>query len=137
MSRRNELTPSDIATIIQSAIRPVSEKVDDLLRDRVTRTDLKELRAEFMNGYVPRDVYEARHRQIEQDLLQLRKDYEESTQKVHERLESGKQQLEDRMKEQSKAQLSGRDQFWLRVTQVIGIVAVALTAFQFVASHWK
>lgn len=152
---RNELTPTDLAAIIQGALRPLSEKVDDLLANRVTRSDMDKLRAEITTGYVSRDVYEARHSalidrglQMEAMIREERKERETDQQKLHDRLESGRQQLEERMKlqkeetekefkEARQAQLSAKDQAWLRISQVIGLVAGLIGLFELISQHYK
>lgn len=151
----NDMTPADIAAILQSALRPLSEKVDDLLANRVTRADMEKLRAEITTGYVSRDVYEARHTslidrtlQLEAMIRELRKDVDADIQKIHDRLESGKAQLEARiikheeetgkkLDANDKAQLSRKDQRWLRLTQIGSGIAVAVTIIGLLLQHVK
>lgn len=119
-----QLNILEIANIVQSAIAPLSNKVqsvDDkvnlLNQDRVTRTDFEKLRQELHGSMVPRDVYETRHSalierdaQLESSIRELRRDHEEDMkssqaqhqqemQRIHDRIESGKQQFEARIKE--------------------------------------
>lgn len=141
----------EIAAIIQTALGPLmgevqslKGKVDTLSVDRVTRTDLEKLRAEIVGSYVPRDSYEARHAalidrnlQLENIMRELRKEYEQDIQRIHERLESGKQQLEERIKEIQQAELSAKDRAWLRVNQVLGILAILITIAELFLQHVK
>lgn len=140
---------NEMASIIQTAIGPLmgevqslKGKVDGLSVDRVTRTDLEKLRTEIIGSYVPRDSYEARHAalidrnlQLENTIRELRKDYETDVQRVHERLESGKQQLEDRMKEQKDTELSSKDRAWLRFTQILSIASILVVIADWLSQH--
>src|SRR5438067_11012908 len=115
----------DIATMLQTIISPLTsklqtleDKVDKLSQDRVTRSDIEKLRGELVGTMVPRDAYEPRHASLVERDMQLenisreeRKDridqikslgneMQLDLQRIHERLESGKQQLEERIKEQ-------------------------------------
>lgn len=142
---------SDIATIIQTAMGPLMSevqslkgKVDGLSVDRVTRTDLEKLRTEIVGSYVPRDSYEARHAalidrntQLENICRELRKDYESDVQRIHDRLESGKQQLETRIKDLQETELSAKDRAWLRFSQLLGILSIALVAIDWISQHLK
>lgn len=138
---------SELTTLMQATITPlvtelqiVKNKVDLLNQDRVTRSDLKEL----SNSFVSRDYYNVAHRQIEESILDVRKDQEalrneaqQAYQRLHERLESGKQQLEDRMKQQHEAQLSLKDRAWLRFSQVASVVAILASAADILLQHVK
>lgn len=140
---------SDLATILQATINPLinklqvlETKVDGLNQDRVTRTDLEKLRAEITGAYVPRDSYEARHSalidrnlQLENTIRELRKDYESDVQRMHDRLESGKQQFEDRFKQMAETELSAKDRAWLRVNQMLGIASIILVVVDWLSQH--
>lgn len=151
---------SELATFIQTTLSPVTNKlqtleskVDALNMDRVTRSDIEKLRSEMSTAYVPRDAYEPRHaalierdaqienlvrevrRDIEVQMKQLRDDTKKESQKIHERLESGKQQIEDRFKEQQEIQLSARDRTWVRWSQVVGYIGMALAILGFIVDH--
>jgi hypothetical protein len=140
---------NEIATIIQTAMGPLmgevqslKGKVDGLSVDRVTRTDLEKLRAEIVGSYVPRDSYEARHAalidrntQLENVMRELRKDYESDVQRIHDRLESGKTQLEARIKDVQEAELSGKDRAWLRFNQALGILSILIVVADWLFQH--
>jgi hypothetical protein len=142
---------NDIAAIIRAAIEPLlmeirdlKVKVDTLSSDRVTRTDLENVRKEIVGNYVPRDAYEPRHAslvernaKLEDSLRDFRKEHEEDLLKIHERLESGKQQLEDRMKQQHEVQLNEKDRAWIRLSQASGFFAMALAILSWILQHVK
>lgn len=142
---------NDIAAIIQAAVNPLMSevqslkgKVDVLSVDRITRTDLEKLRTEIVGSYVPRDSYEARHSalidrnlQLETAMRELRKDYEADVQRLNERLESGKQQLEVRIKDAQETELSAKDRNWLRFSQALGILSVVIVAIDWLSQHVK
>lgn len=131
-SIKAELSP------ITSKLGVLEEKVNDLNKDRVTRTDLEKMTSNF----VQRDAYEARHtqlidrdKQLEDDVRELRRDVEAADQKIHERLESGKQQIEDRIKNAQELQLSEKDRNWMRITQVMGALGMIGALFDFIFQH--
>jgi hypothetical protein len=135
----------DILNAIRQEIAPLAskmtvleEKINDLNRDRVTRSDLEKLTLAF----VPRDAYEARHAQLvdrdkelEADIRDIRKELEDSQQKIHDRLESGKQQLEDRMKQIQEVRLTEQDRWWLRISQLLGGLGFFAAVIDFLLQH--
>lgn len=137
--------PMDIINAIRQEVQPLltkigvlEDKISDLNKDRVTRSDLEKLAMAF----VPRDSYEARHAQLierdkelENDMRELRKEQEDANQKIHDRLESGKQQLEDRMKQMQEAKLSEQDRWWLRISQILGGLGLAAAVVDFLLQH--
>lgn len=139
MPPRNDY--SELANLIQATMSPlinkiqtIENKVDILSQDRVTRTDLEKLRGEIVGSFVDRASYEARQAALvdrnaatDMSMRELRKDMDADLQKIHDRLESGKQQIEDRIKNIQEAELSARDRAWLRVSQVIGIIALIVS----------
>jgi Rad3-related DNA helicase len=142
---------SDLAAVLQATINPLVQKlqtletkVDGLNTDRVTRTDLEKLRSEIVGSYVPRDAYEARHTalidrnlNLENTMRELRKDYESDVQRLHERLESGKIQLETRIKDAQQSELSAKDRNWIRGSQIMGYLAILLAILDFLLQHIK
>jgi predicted nucleic acid-binding Zn-ribbon protein len=118
-------------------MRTLTDKVNTLSTNGATRTDLEKLRNEIVGSFVDRASYEARHAalidrnsQLENMIRELRKEVEADSQKIHERFESGKQQIEDRLKaEQEKP--------WNRVYQISGVVAILLAVFEYLAAHFK
>jgi hypothetical protein len=139
---------SEIAALIKATLDPLVSKVssveakvdrlegkvDVLSQDRATRGDLDKLRQELFSTFVPQNFYEARHQalisraaEIENDVKTLRADVNIQIQHIHDRLESGKQQIENRLKDQQEAELSSRDRNWVRWTQALGFIAVAIT----------
>lgn len=145
----------DLSALLISKLQVLETKVDALNQDRVTRSDFENLRKEISGSYVPRDTYEARHAalierdtQLELRMKDIEKDYiaeikevkdatEKDMQRIHERLESGKQQLEDRIKQQADIQLSHKDRLWLRGSQVIGFVGLAVAVLDWLFQHVK
>lgn len=153
---------SDLAAIMQTAITPlttklqaIDDKVNALSQDRVTRSDIEKLRAELVGSMVPRDSYEPRHLAMTERLTTLengireeRKDrngeikaihdsMELDLQKIHERLESGKAQLEQRIKDQQDITLSDKDRQWIRWTQIVSIASIVIAILEFVSQHIK
>ena len=154
-------------TIIQSAIGPLSakigqldDKVNALALDRVTRSDIEKLRTELTNTTVQKDVYETRHltliqrdAQLEESLRNVIRDNQETIkniqaqnyaemQRMHERLESGKQQFEDRMKdieekiEKSREyEISAKDKIWMRISIIGGSISVFVAIIDFLIGH--
>lgn len=143
--RGGNYDPLDIVNAVRQEVQPLltkisalEEKINDLNRDRVTRSDLEKLAMAF----VPRDSYEARHAQLierdkelENDMRELRKDVEASDQKIHDRLESGKQQIEDRIKNAQEIKLSTQDRYWLRVSQILGAIGLLGALLDFISQH--
>lgn len=159
---------ADITAIIQSTLQSTLEplmskldakvdrlevKVDHLSQDRVTRADVEKLRNELLTTMVPRDTYEARHvsliqrnSDVETRLRKHEDDNQLELQRLHERLESGKQQFEDRFKEHIKQteekikdnqnnQLNDRDRHWVRLSQFFGVIAVIIALLSLVLDH--
>lgn len=151
---------SDLAAIMQSVVNPlasklqvIDDKVNSLSQDRVTRSDIEKLRAELIGTMVPRDAYEPRHlalteRQttLEAAIREERKDRDKEIkaihdsmeidlQRVHERLESGKAQIEQRFKDQQEMQLSDKDRLWIRWSQIIGFAGIVIAVLDWVTQH--
>lgn len=140
--QRNEY--ADLISVIQSTISPMvtklqvlEDKVDKLNQDRATRSDLEKLQDQLRLSFVPRDSYEPRHAslierdtQLEVMIRELRKDLDADLQKVHERFESGKEQIEDRFKQQ-------QERPWTRITQISGVVAVVLVVLDWLSQHLR
>lgn len=147
-----------------SKINAIDEKVNELRQDRVTRTEftstIESLRKEVMGSMVPRDAYEPRHAalierdaQLEASMRDLRRDFQEDMKNmqaqyqsdlkyIHERLESGKKQFEDRMDDieakidkEREAVLSTQDRFWVRFSQVTGVLAIVIALLEFLMAH--
>lgn len=144
-TRGGNYDPMDVINAVRQEVQPLltkinalEEKINDLNRDRVTRSDLEKLTMAF----VPRDSYEARHAQLierdkelEVDMRDFRKEHEEENKKIHERLESGKQQIEDRFKQLQEAKLSDQDRYWLRFSQFLGGLGLLGALLDFLLQH--
>lgn len=149
-----------VQTTIQTAITPLSnkigqldDKVNALALDRVTRSDIEKLRAELIGTMVPRDAYEPRHamlverdaqleasirdirRDIQEDVKTMQGTYQLEIQRLHERLESGKQHFEDRIDDMKEAELSAKDKVWVKTSIIIGIIATLISVFEFLLGH--
>jgi hypothetical protein len=128
---------SDYEQMVLNELQVLKGKVDVLTQDRVTRVDMEKLRAEMMGVFVDRPWYEARHTaliernaQLESMIRDLRHDIEEDQKKIHERLESGKEQIEERFKQQ-------QEKPWTRITQISGLVAMALVVLDWLSQHLR
>lgn len=151
---------SDLAAIMQTAITPlttklqaIDDKVNALSQDRVTRSDIEKLRAELIGTMVPRDAYEPRHlaltermttldamireerKERDEEIKDIHDSMELDLQKIHERLESGKAQFEQRLKDQQEMQLSDKDRLWIRWSQLIGFVGIVLAVLDWLTQH--
>lgn len=138
---------------LEAKVDKLDEKVDLISQSHASRADLEKLRRDIQASYVPRDAYEARHAaliardaQIEGDLKQLGSETQADFQRFHERLESGKQQIEDRLRlqseatdkklnEQKNATLSDQDRRWLRGSQIFGVAAVVIAVLDLIIQH--
>jgi len=158
---------SEIVSLIQRTLEPlianiskvdakvdrVTDKVDELVRDRVTRSDIEKLRGEIQSSFVLRAEYEPRHATLisrdsylESEIKRIDTEKENDSKRIHERMESGKQQIEDRfrdmskeveekLKERNQAELSAKDKGWIRVGQIGGIIALIIAIFDFISQH--
>lgn len=151
---------SDFAAMLQTTMHPLTtklqtleDKVDRLSQDRVTRTDIEKLRAELVGSMVPRDAYEPRHlalvermatleagiREERKDRLEdnkgVRDDVEQDLQRLYERMESGKAQIEQRFKDQQEMTLSGKDRLWIRWNQVVGLLGILIALIDLIVQH--
>lgn len=153
---------SDLAALMQSVVTPlttklnaIDDKVNALSQDRVTRSDIEKLRAELIGTMVPRDAYEPRHlaltermttldamireerKERDDEIKDIHDSMELDLQKIHERLESGKAQFEQRLKDQQDLTLSDKDRQWIRWTQIVSIVSILIAVLEFVSQHVK
>lgn len=166
-SRQHQPHYSEISAIIQAAIHPLvnnlqdlENKVDRLNEDRVTRTDIEKLRTELVGAMVPRDSYEPRHAalvdrdtQLEGMIREGRRELDERVRTFEERFTHGSEQFqqylkaidqrieesrryfEERVKQQTEAQLSVKDRAWLRWSQVIGFISVVISLLAIALQH--
>lgn len=148
----------DLNTIIQTLITPLisqlkelDSKVDKLNENYVTRSDLEKM----IVSLVPKELYETRHSaliardvELEQKIKAARFEMDASQQKLHERLESGKQQFEDRQKDmqrefekqfekQKETLLSNKDRVWIRWSQAVSAFAMIIAIIEFLSQHIK
>lgn len=172
---------ADIAAIVQSTLQSTLEplmskldakvdrlevKVDHLTQDRVTKADVEKIRNELLTTTVPRDSYEARHAaliqrnsDLESRLKQAEDRSQEELQRIHARLESGKQGFEDRfrdqtrmfeekmkehenrietkLKDQQNTNLNDKDRHWVRLSQLFGVIAVIIALLDLLFNHVK
>jgi len=140
---RNDYT--ELQAIIQTIIAPLIEKlreldtkVDRLSENNVTRGDIEKLSSNFIS----REYYNTRHDQlIERDLdlekmirdMEIKKQLD--LQKIYEKIEEHRQQAEARAQNQHQAQLSQQDRQWIRISQLIGVVAIIITILSFFLQH--
>ena len=141
-------------------MKDLESKVDKLSEDRVTRTDIEKLRAELIGSMVPRDGYEARHAalidrdaQLEAVIRETRRELDERARgfedrfthgseqferylkTIDQRIEESRKYFEERVKQQTEAQLSVKDRAWLRWSQVIGFIGVGLAVLAIALQH--
>lgn len=119
----------EITAIIQSSLAPIvnklqglEEKVDKLMQDRVTRSDMETRFKELTSIYVPRDLYEPHHTTSIERVNRLENDLRE----LHNRIEKKFEAIEE-------AALTEKDRTWLRIGQISGWIALALTLLPLLA----
>ncbi len=135
----------EIITLISDVnkkIERLSDKLEDLARDHVTRADIDNLRKEIQTSFVLRAEYEPRHNalisrdsSIESELKRVDSETQSEFQRLHERLESGKQQIEERLKQEREVALNSKDRSWVRVSQILGIVALIVSIVGLLLGH--
>lgn len=159
----------EIVALIQSTINPLvakmtilESKVDQLNQDRVTRSDIENLRKEVTGGFVPRDSYEPRHAQlVERDLQlettirELRKSYENDIEKLDAKLREETKNRNETLEKLIQARIEytkdfekkvnesiekiqvQKDRAWVRISQWAGILAIILSIVQVILQHTK
>lgn len=124
--RKND---DDMISILISKIEKLEGKVDLLFSDRATRSDIENLRKEIQTSYVTRVEYDTRHNEVvraqavfESDFNRVRGEIYAEFQKISDRNERSKQQMEDRFREERDAGISSKERIWMR----IGVLVSAL-----------
>jgi hypothetical protein len=115
----NEMLLTAINAKIEPIVRQLErmeERMESRTRDLVTRGDLESLRKEL----VTRDAFEP---QLHALKMQLAREQEDR--------ESVKKALEKRLDEIEAEQLSRQDRLWMRVGQVIAVLAFIMVMFEF------
>lgn len=146
---------SEIAALIQKTLEPLivnintkvdrlSEKVDELARDHATRSDMEKLRNEIHVSFVSKDVYETRHANLiardsflESEIKRIDAETQVEIQRLYEKLERGKQQVEDGFRDQAKAELSEKDRGWLRASYIGTFIAIVIAILDYISQHIK
>lgn len=147
--KEERIMPADIVAIIQTAISPLiakiqslEEKVDRLNQDRVTRSDVENLRKELLGTMVPRDSYEPRHAmlierdtQLELAIRDNRKEVDADLKELEKRIEVNKELIDEKIKEKSTADLSKEDRHWMRLTQIVAYVSLLVAIAEFAVQY--
>lgn len=127
---------------VNKKIERLSDKFEELARDYVTRADIDNLRKEIQTSFVLRAEYEPRHNALisrdsylESEIKRIDSESQNEFQRLHERLESGKQQIEDRFKQEREVVLNSKDRSWVRVSQILGIVALIVSIVGLLLGH--
>ncbi len=121
-----QLSPQDnemLLTAINAKIEPIvrqlermEERMESRTRNLVTRGDLEALRKEL----VTRDAFEP---QLQALRAQIARENEDR--------EMDKKAMEKRMDELEAEQISRQDRLWMRVGQVIAVLAFIMVMFEF------
>jgi uncharacterized protein YeeX (DUF496 family) len=74
-------------------------------------------------------------RNYEEDIKNMQLRHEAEMQRLHERLESGKKQFEDRIDTIKEAELSTKDRIWVRISIIGGSISVAVAIIDFFIGH--
>ena len=121
-----QLSPQDnemLLTAINAKIEPIvrqlermEERMESRTRDLVTRSDLEVLRKEL----VTRDSFEP---QLSALKAQIARENEDRT--------MDRKAMEKRLDEIEKEQISRQDRLWMRIGQVIAVLAFILVMFEF------
>lgn len=142
---------SEIASLIQKTLEPLISKVDKLegkidliFSDHVKRSDLENLRKDIQSSFILRAEYEPRHdalisrdTALESGIKRMDAEMQAEFQRLHDRLESGKQQIEDRFKTQEKESVSGKERFWMRAGTIFGILVGLIAIASFILQHFQ
>ena len=121
-----QLSPQDnemLLTAINAKIEPIvrqlermEERMESRTRNLVTRGDLEALRKEL----VTRDAFEP---QLSSLRAQIARENEDRT--------ADKKAMEKRMDELEAEQISRQDRLWMRIGQVIAVLAFIMVMFEF------
>lgn len=147
---RNNGEYSQIAALIQKTIDPLTSKIDKLegkidliFIDYVKRSDLENLRKDFQSIFIQRAEYEPRHdalisrdSYLEGQINRIEAETQSEFQRLHERLESGKQQIENRFDKQKEESISGKERLWMRAGTVFSILVALIAIITFAIEHF-
>jgi DNA repair ATPase RecN len=142
---------SEIASLIQKTLEPLISKVDKLegkidliFSDHVKRSDLESLRKDIQSSFILRAEYEPRHdaliardSAIESEIKRIDIETQAEFQRLHERLESGKQQIEERFKEETRSRISAAERNWTRIGIVFSVLVALVTFAVFILDHFQ
>lgn len=147
---RNNGDYSQIATVVQETLKPLTSKIDKLegkidliFIDYVKRSDLENLRKDIQSAFIQRAEYEPRHdalisrdSALESEIKRISSETEAEFQRLHDRLESGKQQIEDRFNKQKEESISGKERLWMRIGTIFSILVALIMVASFVIDHF-
>lgn len=107
--------PSDFGASMQVVMRQL-ERLEERTRDLITRADMENLRKEL----VSRDSLDLQIRALQSTMQRIERD----------RIED-KVELEKRLDEVEKEQVTRQDRLWMRLGQSIGLMAFIMALFEF------
>jgi hypothetical protein len=113
-------SPNEFAMVLNTMSRQL-ERLDERTRDLATRQDLEALRKEL----VARESLDPQLNDLRAQIQRVDKD----------RI-ADKEAADTRITALANEQISNKDRFWMRLGQISGITALALTLYEFIA-HFK
>ena len=122
-------------------LQSLENKMDMLYQDRVTRTDISNLRSELTGSLVPINTYRPEHAalvekdaQLSAQLNQYRTDMQADMQRITNMLESLKLSIDQKIEKAQEATLSSKDRAWIRTTQVVSFISAFLSTIAVIAT---
>src|SRR2546423_6975817 len=111
-------------------LQSLENKMDMLYQDRVTRTDISNLRSELTGSLVPLAMYRPEHAslvekdaQLSAQLTQYRSEAQNDMQRIAVMFESLKASIDQKIEKAQEATLSSKDRAWIRTTQVVSFIS--------------
>lgn len=119
----------------------LENKMDLLMQDRVTRTDMTLMRNELLASLVPFASYKPEHAalvekdaQLAAQLTQYRTEAQSDIQRITAMIASLQTSIDSKFSQAQEATLSQKDRSWVRSTQIVAIISVVLSAIAIAAS---
>lgn len=149
MFDKKKLTDNDMFSLLLNKLEKVETKIDVLTKSYVSREDLEKLRTELVGGFLPRDVYDAKHNILVQKSENLEQSVREMNLYVKENIEVHKTDVKDIYKKISDVEkdferkielernndLSEKDRNWIRTTQIFGGIGIAISLLSLIVFY--